>query len=350
MSFITLMASTLLAASMVVSPNPTTEPTQPSVTDTPTTAPTKAPTKPPVKNPEMKRLYLTGDVWVDDNFNGKKDSKEKETPEVKIFLSYTDGTREIIYTQNGKIPKTDIVMKELSTIEFRAKKEYTVGSKRTITNPEAHLSGDTYSFSIQLLPKLDANISEKHTANGTDYTITYTIENSGYRTLSISDSLDACNNVSTVAAHSTVKCERKNSYYLKDKDLQVPNTITLKYAGRAVEEQKFNTTITDKSPEESKTVEPTSKPSTTPSPKKTASPEKTEAPTQAPVETVEKTPKGFVITALIVFIACVSGIIAIVIRNKKEAKKQAEKAKNKDMSVPSDGKPKPPEGKKPGEK
>lgn len=352
MSFITLMASTLLAASMVVSPNPTTEPTQPPVTDTPTITPTdpatKPPTKPPVKNPETKRLYLKGDVWVDDNFNGKKDSKEKETPEVNIFLSYTDGTREIIYTHNGKIPKTDIVMKELSTIEFRATKEYTVGLKRTITNPEAHLSGNTYSFNVQLLPKLDANVSEEHTADGTDYTITYTIENSGYKTLSISDSLDACNNVSTVAAHSTVQCERKSSYYVKDKNLQVPNTITLKYAGRTVEEQKFNTTITDKSPEESKTVEPTSKPSTTPSPKKTASPEKTEAPTQAPVETVEKTPKGFVITALIVFIACISGIIAIVIRNKKEAKKHAEKAKNKGMSVPSDEKPKPPEDKKPG--
>ena len=128
MSFITLIGIyTTRRLYRSCPPNPTTEPTQPPVTDTPTITPTspatKPPTKPPVKNPETKRLYLKGDVWVDDNFNGKKDSKEKETPEVNIFLSYTEWKHRMIYTHNGKIPKTDIVMKELSTINSEQQRD-----------------------------------------------------------------------------------------------------------------------------------------------------------------------------------------------------------------------------------
>lgn len=323
MTILSTMTSLALATVIAVTPNVTTEPTEPPDTDTPTATESPSPTETPTIPAE--EYFISINTWVDDNFDGKQNSSEVDKPRIEANATFTDGTTKTYRTENGVIPQTSTENRELKSISFSAPTGYTINTKPKITNPSAYEKDNHYSFDVQILPVVEGNISSTHKADGEEYTVTYTIENSGYKPLVVNDSLGACSKSETLAPHTTVTCEKKAKYYVESKALVVPNTITLSYKDRVVEKKTINTRITEKSPAKNNNKPPVEKEPQKADPKEPTSAPMTVLPEEKDTEPAQNEAGKNVVLAIIAFlvlVTAVTGIIVLVRKNKKEQEKK----------------------------
>lgn len=340
MTILSTMTSLALATVIAVTPNVTTEPTEPPDTDTPTATESPTPTETPTIPAE--EYFISINTWVDDNFDGKQNSSEVDKPRIDANAMFTDGTTKTYRTENGVIPQTSTENRELKSISFSAPTGYTINTKPKINNPSAYEKDNHYSFDVQVLPVVEANISSTHKADGEEYTVTYTIENSGYKPLVVNDSLGVCSKSETLAPHTTVTCEKKAKYYVDSKALVVPNTITLSYKDRVVEKKTINTRITEKSPAKINNSPVEKKPQKA-DPKEPTSAPMTVLPEEKDAEPAQNEAGKNVVLAIIAFlvlVTAVTGIIVLVRKNKKEQeKKEQEKAEAAKKAQENNGSP-----------
>lgn len=310
MSFASIIATIPLVISLITPINTTTE--------EPRETPSTNPSNPPIE----QEYYLEGKYWVDNNNNNKQESSETATPKSKIIITFDNGDR-----QSYLLNKSSITLPKLKSriknIVIKPAKGYYVS--KNINDPEKYLDNETYKFDISLKPIVNGTIVRQKRTNGREYTITYTIINTGYHELKVKDSLNACKNTVKLAPQSQISCDLKSSYFVKSKPLKINNTITLTYQGNLVKEETIKTVIDEKSPEIQSYTPPPSQSLQSPESSVVSKPKMTHN-DNAPQSQVDSVPNqehkphhpAIAIVAFIILIVSILGIALLVLKRHKK--------------------------------
>lgn len=289
-----------------------------TITETPVETPSTIPSAPIEQNYSLEARY-----WVDDNGNKKQESSEKDTPRSTIIIIFDNGDKKS-YTMNKQSFSLPKLESRIKNIIVEPTQGYSFPSTM-INDIDKYLDQYTYKLDIRLEPILGGTIVREKTANGQDYTITYTIINTGSHGLEVKDSLLACKKTIQLPPQAQISCELQSSYFVRNKPLKINNTITLLYKDNIVKKETIKTVIDEKSPEIQVKEQPSqpqySPNESSPSPQsKMTNQEKITKPQVESIPGSNHKPHHPMIAmiAFIILIGSIAGIAFIIVKKRKE--------------------------------
>lgn len=207
----------------------------PSITATPT-------------SPSYQKIAVH--YGIDANLDGRVGKDEHVAPPkgAQAILTSADEEASRPLARSGSELAGEVDPAAFSSLSLNTPEGYTLLSPRdSITDLSPYASKGGYVVDVALKPILGMSATASHKADGSTYTVTYKVRNTGQHEIKVSSSLGACKKMK-LAAGKQKTCSVSSSYYLKDKPLRIPNRFTAFYRGHEFSSENVTEAITERSP------------------------------------------------------------------------------------------------------